>query len=85
MTPEQLAEIKERTENQASRYGAHWNRLLADRKALLDYVTELQAALKFCGDLAAEEYSACKKDAGMELVLRHVMRKAAEALKGFRL
>lgn len=44
-------------------------------------VDQLIEALKFCRDIAAEELPHARVGTGAEVVLRHVRRKAEEALK----
>lgn len=45
-----------------------------------EYAQKLREALKFCRDIAAEEYDYQQTNVGAELVLRHIMRKCDEAL-----
>lgn len=50
------------------------DRLKADNK-------KLREALKFCGEMAAEEHPFANQSSGAECALRHIMNKAAEALR----
>lgn len=43
-------------------------------------INRLRAALKFCGDLAEEEYQFSKIGSGPEIALRHIVRRVSETL-----
>ena len=45
-------------------------------------IKKLKSALRFCQEIAAEEYQYAKVGTGAEVALRHIMKKADEALGG---
>ena len=43
-------------------------------------MNEMEKALRFCRDIASEEYKYQQNNVGAELVLRHIIRKCDEAI-----
>lgn len=73
-TPRQLAQMVENWERSAPLLANEMNRATAE------YV-KFTAALKFCRDLAEEELVHTRVGSGVEIALRHISRRATEALK----
>lgn len=43
-------------------------------------IEELEQALKFCGEIAAEVYTEAPPNSGVECALRHIVEKARKVL-----
>ena len=51
------------------------------RTEAADRIRKLEAVVKFCHDIAEEEYPHQERNVGAELVLRHIIRKCSESAK----